>query len=171
VTLAVSTTLIVIYYVVPIGPLSNPRVLLRLAIGVLIFVSVVAIEVRAILRSDRPVPRAWLSIGIIGPLFLVMFASIYVAMARADPAAFGGELSRTEALYFSITMLSTVGFGDITPKTDPARTVIMIQMVADLVLVGAIVKLISGAASHRSAQVHGQAHEDQPVESPHSPES
>jgi hypothetical protein len=76
VTLAVSTTLIVIYYVVPIGPLSNPRVLLRLAIGVLIFVSVVAIEVRAILRSNRPVPRAWLSIGIIGPLFLVMFASI-----------------------------------------------------------------------------------------------
>jgi hypothetical protein len=93
-------------------------------------------------------------------------------MARADPAAFGGELSRTEALYFSITMLSTVGFGDITPKTDPARAVIMIQMVADLVLVGAIVKLISGAASHRSAQVHGsQAHEDPPVESPHSPES
>jgi hypothetical protein len=54
----------------------DPRVLLRLAIGVLIFVSVVAIEVRAILRSNRPVPRAWLSIGIIGPLFLVMFASI-----------------------------------------------------------------------------------------------
>ena len=117
-TVAAVALLIFIYYVVPIGPLSNSRVLVRLTIGILVFGAVVASEVRAILRSDRPMSRAWLSMGIIVPLFIIIFASIYVAMALTDPAAFGGELSRTEALYFTVTVLSTVGFGDITPMTD-----------------------------------------------------
>jgi hypothetical protein len=90
------------------------------------------------------------------------FASLYVAMARADPAAFGGELSRTEGLYFTVTVLSTVEFGDITPKTDPARVITMIQMLLDLVLQAALAKLIVGAASQRSAQVRSSnAHEGQ----------
>ena len=152
-TLAVVALSIFIYYVVPIGPLSSSKVLVRLTIGIVVFLAVVTREVRAILRSDRPVSRAWLSIGIIVPLFLVIFASIYVAMALANPAAFGGELSRTEALYFTVTVLSTVGFGDIAPKTDAARVITMIQMLLDLVLVAALAKLIVGAASHRSAQV------------------
>lgn len=161
-TLAVVALSTFIYYVVPIGPLSNWRVLVRLTIGIVLFVAVVTWEVRAIMRSDRPASRAWLSIGIMVPLFLVIFASIYVAMALANPAAFGGELSRTKALYFTVTVLSTVGFGDISPKTDPARVITMIQMLLDLVLVGAIAKLIVGAASHRSAQVRGSnAHEGQ----------
>jgi hypothetical protein len=108
VTLAAIALLTFIYYVVPIGPLSNSRVLVRLTLGILVFVAVVVSEVRAILRSDRPMSRAWLSVGIILPLFIFIFASIYVAMALADPATFGGELSRTEALYFTVTVLSTV---------------------------------------------------------------
>lgn len=155
VTLAAIALLTFIYYVVPIGPLSNSRVLVRLTLGILVFVAVVVSEVRAILRSDRPMSRAWLSVGIILPLFIFIFASIYVAMALADPATFGGELSRTEALYFTVTVLSTVGFGDISPKTDPARVVTVIQMLLDLVFVAALAKLIVGAASHRSAQVQG----------------
>ena len=96
-TLTATASLIFLYYVLPIGPLSSWQVLVRLAISVLVFVVVVASEVRSILRSDRPMSRAWLAIGIIAPLFIVIFASIYVAMALEEPAAFGGELSRTEA--------------------------------------------------------------------------
>jgi Ion channel len=171
VTLAAIVLMTFIYYVVPIGPLSNSRVLVRLTLGILVFFAVVASEVRAILRSDRPMSRAWLSIGIILPLFIAIFASIYVAMALADPAAFGGELSRTEALYFTVTVLSTVGFGDITPKTDAARVVTMIQMVLDLVLLAALAKLIVGAASRRSVRVRGsQAREGRSEGSPLGPD-
>ncbi len=145
---------------VPIGPLSNSWVLVRLTISILVFVGVVASEVRAILRSDRPMSRAWLSMGIIVPLFIVIFASLYVAVSLGDPAAFDGELSRTEALYFTVTVFSTVGFGDISPETDPARVIAMIQMLLDLVLVAAIAKLIVGAATRRSSQVRSSnAHE------------
>ena len=159
-TFAAIVLLTFIYYVFPIGPLSNSRVLVRLTISSLAFVVVVVSEVRAILRSDRPMSRAWLSMGIIVPLFIFIFASLYVAMALADSAAFGGELSRTEALYFTVTVLSTVGFGDITPMNDSARVIWMIQMIFDLVLVAALAKLIVGAAKHRSARVHGSQDRD-----------
>ena len=37
------------------------------------------------------------------------------------------------------TVLSTVGFGDITPRTDPTRVMVSIQMLLDLVLIGVVV--------------------------------
>jgi len=39
-------------------------------------------------------------------------------------ANFGGHLSHTDGLYFTVTVFSTVGFGDITAKTETARLVV-----------------------------------------------
>jgi hypothetical protein len=68
-------------------------------------------------------------------------------MSRSDPATFGGAMSRTKALYFTMTVLSTVGFGDITPHTDPARLVTTVQMALDLAFIAIVVRLIFGVAS------------------------
>jgi len=79
------------------------------------------------------------------PLFLLAFAAAYLRMADADAGAFSEPLSRIDALYFTITVFSTVGFGDITPKTDLARVATMVQMLADLLVVGLVLHLIVGA--------------------------
>jgi voltage-gated potassium channel len=42
-------------------------------------------------------------------------------------------------------VFSTVGFGDITPETQPARVVTMIQMLADLLMVGLVLRVMLGA--------------------------
>ena len=68
-------------------------------------------------------------------------------MSVSNPAAFGVILNRTGALYFTVTVFSTVGFGDITPKTDPARIVAMVQMLSDLAVLAVVVRLILGAAT------------------------
>ena len=44
-------------------------------------------------------------------------------------------------------MFSTVGFGDIAPKTDPARLVATVQMLSDLAMFAVVIRLILGAAS------------------------
>lgn len=44
-----------------------------------------------------------------------------------------------------MTVFSTVGFGDITAKSELARVLLIIQMLADLALLGTGVRLILGA--------------------------
>ena len=90
--------------------------------------------------------------GIEKILLVVVFASAYVAVTRSDPAAFSERLSRGDAVYFTITTLATVGYGDITPVSDVARLIASIQMLLDLVLIGALVRVLFGAAQHTLAR-------------------
>ena len=62
------------------------------------------------------------------------------------PTAFGQPFSRISALYFTVTVFSTVGFGDITPKTDAARLVVTVQMLSDLIVIAVVFRLLFGAA-------------------------
>ena len=80
-----------------------------------------------------------------GTLFLVLFASTYFVMSRLAPHSFGTPLTRTDTLYFTITVFATVGFGDITAKTQTARLVVTGQMLADLVFLGFGIKILAGA--------------------------
>ncbi len=86
------------------------------------------------------------------PLFIVLFAWIYVAMSTSDPATFSEPLTKSRALHFTITVLSTVGSGDVTRVTDPARLMVSVQMIFDLVVIGVIVKLVVGVAKHARTQ-------------------
>ena len=45
-------------------------------------------------------------------------------MATISASNFSEPLTRTGALYFTVTVFSTVGFGDITAKTEAARLVV-----------------------------------------------
>jgi hypothetical protein len=117
----------------------------RLGVGLLVFAGVVTWQIRAVLRSRYPGLRAIEALAAAIPLFLLVFAVAYLRMADADAGAFSEPLSRTDALYFTITVFSTVGFGDITPKTDLARVATMVQMLGDLLVVGLVLHLMVGA--------------------------
>jgi ABC-type transport system involved in multi-copper enzyme maturation permease subunit len=148
---AVVTTaaILVLYYVMPVPP-PRGSPLAQMIVGITLFGVVFGYEVRAILRSKRPIKRAARAAAVIIPLFIVIFAWIYLSMSHSNPAAFDETLSRTQGLYFAVTVLSTVGFGDITPKIDSARA---IQMVLDLVILALVAKMILGAVGRRSAEL------------------
>ena len=44
-----------------------------------------------------------------------------------------------------MTVFSTVGFGDIVPRAEAARIVLMVQMLGDLALLGAGARVLLGA--------------------------
>jgi hypothetical protein len=103
--------------------------------------------------------RAAVAMATIIPLFIVLFAWIYLTLARSQPAAFGVPLDRSSALYFTVTVFSTVGFGDITAKTDVARLVVTVQMLADLAVLAVVIRLIFGAASRSEARLKASSEE------------
>ena len=48
-------------------------------------------------------------------------------------------------MYLSTTIFTTVGFGDITAKTEAARLVVTLQMWLDLLFLGLVVRLVVNA--------------------------
>ena len=119
---------------------------MRLTVGLVLFVIALTYEVRAVMRSGRPILRAADALALVIPIFMVVFAWTYLTLARSDPHAFSQPLERVSALYFTVTVFSTVGFGDITPVTDPARVAVMAQMLCDLIFIAVVVRLILEAA-------------------------
>jgi RsiW-degrading membrane proteinase PrsW (M82 family) len=140
-----TVALVAIYYQLPLDHSSTWIAVTMLVIGLVALIGLVAFQVRCILVSQFPALRGVQALATSIPLFLLLFASTYVVMATISASNFSEPLTRTDALYFTVTVFSTVGFGDITAKTEAARLVVTGQMIADLVVIGLAVKVIVGA--------------------------
>ncbi|WP_394769321.1 potassium channel family protein [Lacisediminihabitans sp.] len=140
-----SVALLTVYYLLPIGALHGLSTILFFIVGCAVFFVVLGWEIRTIVVADYPRLRAVEAVAVAFLLLIVVFSSVYFAMSDADAGAFTEPLTRSDGLYFTITVLSTVGFGDIAPSTDASRLVTSVQMLLDLALLGVVVRLIVGA--------------------------
>jgi voltage-gated potassium channel len=137
--------LVVIYYLLPLNRPSTGSAVTMLVVGLVAFIGLVAFQVRSIVRSPFPGLRAIEALATSVPLFLLLFAATYDVMATLSASSFSEPLTRTDALYFTVTVFATVGFGDIAAKTEAARLVVTGQMIADLIIIGLGVRVIVGA--------------------------
>jgi voltage-gated potassium channel len=137
------------YFVNPIGLRSGSLAFTRLGADIALVAAVVAWQVRRIQAADLPELRAAPALGIIIAWFLAVFSGLYLGLSNSLPRDFSTPLDHVRALYFTITVFSTVGFGDITPRTDSARLIVAAQMLLDLALIGAVVRLLFNAARSR----------------------
>jgi hypothetical protein len=145
---ALATTALVLlaYFLIPVSERPGAAIAFRLVAGLGLFTAVLSYEVRAILRSPKPILRAANALALVIPLFLVVFAWTYLTMALSAPDSFSEPLDRVTALYFTVTTFATVGFGDIHAATDTARVVVTVQMASDLIVIAVVVRLIVEAA-------------------------
>ncbi len=74
-------------------------------------------------------------------------------MAHNVPDSFTDPLTRTDSLYFTVTVFATVGFGDIAPVTQAARVLVTVQMVGNLLLLGIALRVVVLAVQHRRRTV------------------
>jgi voltage-gated potassium channel len=140
-----ATVLVVLYFTVPVGGAMDAPTAALLLVGLLVFAVVISWQIRAILGSRYPGLRAVEALASAIPLLLPLFTLVYFKMADPQAQAFSEPLSRTDALYFTITVFSTVGFGDIAPVDTAARVTTMVQMLGDLVVVGLVLRVMLGA--------------------------
>jgi hypothetical protein len=137
---------VVLYYLAPLNGPLDISTLIGFVLGLVIFVVVIIWQVRAIVSSDVPRLRALQGAAVAVSTFLVVFAATYVVISNAGPGSFSEPLGRTDALYFTLTLFTTVGFGDIAPRSEVARVIAMIQMVIGLITVGLVARIVLGAA-------------------------
>jgi hypothetical protein len=139
------TGLLLLYYLLPLGERLNGPTAASLFVGLVLFAALLTWQVRQIRAAEHPRLRAIEALSFSGPLFILAFAALYYATSKTAPASFSEGLSRTDSLYFTVTVFATVGFGDIVPVTQATRVMVLIQMIGDLVLVGVVAHAIVGA--------------------------
>ena len=142
--LLATAVLVALYYVLPLDRSKN--VALVLAVGLVILIAVALAQLRLITRARHPTIRAIEALATTVPLFLLLFASAYLTMANSHASNFSrGTLSRTDTLYFTVTVFTTVGFGDVTAVSQNARLIVTAQMVLDFIALGAIARVFVAA--------------------------
>jgi len=140
----VGALLFVAYYLLPLNKPESFGVLLLVG-GLVLVAVVVAWQVRAIQNSPFPRLRGFQTLISGIPLLLVVFAAVYYLTGLTEPDSFTQPMDKIDAMYFTVTVFSTVGFGDITAKSDLARTLVTVQMLVNLVVIGLVAKVIFGA--------------------------
>lgn len=144
-TVLIAAGLLAVYYLLPLDRRPTTGTSTLLACGLLAVLLVFVGEVRAIVRSAHPRLKAVEALAATLVLYLVLFASTYYLLERATPGSFSEPLTRTDALYFTLTTFTTVGFGDISARSQTGRVVTMLQMAGGLLLVGVAARILAGA--------------------------
>lgn len=151
-TVAICAVLITIYLVIPAASHSNAATLIRMTIVIIVFVVALAYQLRSILVSDHPNIRAAEALVVSFVAVVVAFSFGYLSMSHASPGNFTQPLDKVKAVYFTLTIITTVGFGDITPATDAARVVVCVQYLLDLFLILGVARVFLSAARHARLQ-------------------
>lgn len=126
--------LVVVYFVVPLnGDLGATEVMqvivTLIALGLLSFM--VIWEVRQQLVDDsRNIDRLALALVV----SVLGFAIGFYVMAERNPDEIVGLETRLDSLYFTMTTLLTIGYGDIHAKGQVARALVLVQMVFNVVI-------------------------------------
>jgi hypothetical protein len=120
-----------------------PTTIVYLLVWTVLYIWFYRFQLRGIRKASFPQVRAieTLIVGLV--LFLSIFAKAYYLMSYYDADSFTQEMNHFDAYYFTITVLATVGFGDITPVTTIARSISMVQMILDLVIIAITVRLVT----------------------------
>lgn len=146
---------VVVYYLVPVG--ANPAswaTWLRAALfiaGMVFVVWAVHDATRRQARADEealPVNR----LVLLTVLGIALFALADFTVATIREGEFVGLRTRTDALYFAVVTLATVGYGDIHAQGQLARALVTIQIAFNLVVLATAFSLLSRRLTARSQE-------------------
>lgn len=141
--------LIAFYATAPLEARPEGRTLLQMVLSLLVLGLVVTWQIVSVARSPYPRLRGVEVVATSVPMLIVIFSSVYFVTGRADPASFTETLSRFDAVYFTVTVFATVGFGDIAARSEVARVAVTVQMISNMVLIGVIAKVLLGTVQQR----------------------
>ena len=145
--------LVAAYYLLPVDRRLTGWMVVVLVAELSVVVAVLVWQLRLIMRARYPGPQGVEALAVSVPLFLLIFANGYHLLEYGAPGSFSTPLTRTDALYFTVTVFATVGFGDVTPLSQTARVLVTGQIVGDLLVVGVALKVVLTAVRRSRRRV------------------
>jgi voltage-gated potassium channel len=75
-------------------------------------------------------------------LAVLFFATAFYVLQLSQPEQFTGVGTRLDAFYFALSVVSTVGFGDVHADGQAARAVVSAQILFNLLVVSLAVAAV-----------------------------
>jgi voltage-gated potassium channel len=91
-------------------------------------------------------------LGILLVLLVMSFAFVFFLINQLNPDQFQGLSTRTDALYFTLTTMSTVGYGDVHAQGQLARALVCGLIVFNVVVVASLLRVNTARRSSQSAE-------------------
>lgn len=132
------------YYLLPlhrsavVGTISSLAVF---GVGLLLVSTLIVFQV----ARFRPRAREHSSLaGVVASLYLAVlfFSAVYFGLAWHYPGSVAQLSTRTDALYFALSITATVGFGDVHAVSQGARAVAAVHMAFNIGFLGVVVNLL-----------------------------
>jgi voltage-gated potassium channel len=131
------------YYLIPVpGRMRQSTWVVLFGCGVVALGVLIVFAIRRLLRRASEDARIR---GLVLLLVLTVMFFSYADRSVAElPGQFAELQTKTDALYFNVSTLATVGFGDVHPVGQLARGAVTLQIVFNLVFLGTAVTMITG---------------------------
>jgi voltage-gated potassium channel len=136
-----------VYVLVPTGFAPH-----RAIVVTVVFVLGIAGAMALIVWQVRSYRRAAASgqgqlLGLLTAVYasVLFFALTYYVLATGDPNEIAGLSTKLDALYFSMSIVSTVGFGDVHATGQSARGIVSFQIGFDLLFISLALAAVKAA--------------------------
>ena len=134
---------VLVYFLAPVSRELERGTLIRILLSLLVLALLVVGVVRQLRLhlddQDRRVDGLIVSIVVV----MTVFSFSYFTLQQRDPTQFAQMETRLDALYFTATTASSVGYGDVHAVGQVARAMVLVQIVFNVVFIGTAVALLS----------------------------
>ena len=144
--------IVTVYVIVPAEDLASGTPGFGMTLGIVLLLGMIALQLFRTVRDPYPEVRAATSLLVLVTLLVVIFSLTYAALSVANPNSFTEVLDKSNAIYFTVTTLSTTGFGDIAANSPTARWVVTVQMLFDLIALVGLARVFVLAAKTARAR-------------------
>ena len=120
--------------------------------GALLYLATVIYLLHYVFRPDVMTPDKLFGAAAGFLMLGVFWGYLYRLIGYFNPVAFSvagqpAPLETFDALYFSITVLTSTGFGDIVPLTRGARAICMVEQIIGVLFLAILIARLAGAYS------------------------
>ncbi len=169
-TLGAFAALLVGYYTLPLDVFGPHHPVLSWVVLLSALALLAALLVwqaqRALAGDDRGRPGIVITLLIC--LSLVVFSTAYLGLSR--DGQFSGLSTRTDALYFTVVTLATIGYGDVHASGQQARVLVIVQVAYNFVFLAtgasALTRRVRGRAVTRIQSRQGRPPGEGPLADP-----